>query len=76
MPIYEYECPRCGRFDLMQKITEAPLAQHSCGAQVRRLISATSFSLQGTGWYVTDYARKGSSGEKKDSAQSSASAST
>ncbi len=64
MPIYEYKCQGCGRdLELMQKITEAPLEVcPSCGGMLQRLISSTSFVLKGTGWYATDYARKGSSG--------------
>ncbi len=59
MPIYEYLCKRCGEFELMQRITEAPLARcPSCRGKVTKLISNTSFQLRGSGWYVTDYARK------------------
>jgi predicted nucleic acid-binding Zn ribbon protein len=47
----------------MQKITDDPLEEcPSCGGRLNRLISSTSFILKGTGWYVTDYARK----EKKE----------
>jgi putative FmdB family regulatory protein len=60
MPIYEYECKNCGeRFEVWQKITEEPLKVcEKCGGELVRLISQTSFILKGTGWYVTDYARK------------------
>ena len=70
MPIYEYACDHCGVFEEMQRITDAPLAKcPKCKRKVRRLISQTSFQLKGSGWYVTDYARKGNgggSGGKKD----------
>jgi len=70
MPIYEYECPRCGVFDVMQKITEKPLRKcPTCKAKVTKLLSNTSFQLKGTGWYVTDYARKGGDGAKRDGAK-------
>ncbi len=60
MPIYEYECKNCGeRFEVWQKITDEPLKVcEKCGGELVRLISQTSFILKGTGWYVTDYARK------------------
>ncbi|HWO41912.1 MAG TPA: zinc ribbon domain-containing protein [Candidatus Eisenbacteria bacterium] len=60
MPIYEYQCNRCGIFEVSQRITEKPLSKcPTCKAKVKRLISNTSFQLKGTGWYITDYARKG-----------------
>ena len=63
MPIYEYRCPKCGDFEAMQKISDAPLTQcPTCRRKVTKLISSTSFQLKGSGWYITDYARK-SSGE-------------
>jgi putative FmdB family regulatory protein len=67
MPIYEYECSRCNEvFEVMQRITEEPLATHDgCGGAVRKLISQSSFHLKGSGWYVTDYARKGAPGDAK-----------
>lgn len=65
MPIYEYRCDRCGEFEVTQRITEPALADcPTCSGPVARLISATSFQLKGSGWYVTDYARKGANGGK------------
>jgi len=60
MPIYEYECKNCGaHFEVWQKITDEPLRKcEKCGGELRKLISESSFILKGTGWYVTDYARK------------------
>ena len=59
MPIYEYQCQKCGTFEITQKITEKPLGKcPTCKGKVKKLISNTSFQLKGTGWYVTDYARK------------------
>ncbi|HYC21476.1 MAG TPA: zinc ribbon domain-containing protein [Candidatus Bathyarchaeia archaeon] len=61
MPIYEYRCPNCGDFDVMQKITDAALKKcpRCKKAKLTKLISQTAFQLKGTGWYVTDYAGKG-----------------
>ena len=66
MPIYEYECESCGKVvEKWQRITESPLTTcEECGGRLHKLISRSSFHLKGSGWYVTDYARKGSSGEK------------
>ena len=60
MPIYEYQCQKCGTFEATQRITDKALVKcPTCKSKVKRLISNTSFQLKGTGWYVTDYARKG-----------------
>ncbi len=59
MPIYEYQCEKCGGFEVTQKITENPLKRcPTCKGKVKKLISNTSFQLKGTGWYITDYGRK------------------
>src|SRR6516165_4420478 len=61
MPIYEYKCNQCGVFEVTQRITDKPLKRcPSCKGRVERIISNTSFVLKGTGWYVTDYAKRGS----------------
>jgi putative FmdB family regulatory protein len=63
MPLYEYRCQRCDQtFEVRQKFSDAPLEVHEgCGGQVERLLSAPALQFKGTGWYVTDYARNGSS---------------
>lgn len=63
MPVYEYECLKCGeRFEEIRKFSDPPVKKHDgCGGKVKKLLSAPSFQFKGTGWYVTDYARKGSS---------------
>jgi len=68
MPMYEYECQKCGgRFELIQKFSDAPMTEHeSCGGAVERLISAPALQFKGSGWYITDYARSGSAGKKDD----------
>ena len=61
MPIYEYECGKCGEvFEVTQRISDAPLKKHDvCGSKkVKKLISQSSFQLKGGGWYVTDYTNK------------------
>ena len=76
MPIYEYHCQKCGTFEVTQRITEKSLGKcPTCKGKVKKLISNTSFQLKGTGWYVTDYARKGQNGasSKDDSKAKSSS---
>ncbi len=56
MPIYEYECPSCGRFDVLQKMSAPALEIHDvCGQKVRKLISAAGFAFKGSGFYINDY---------------------
>ena len=74
MPIYEYECESCGRvIEKWQKITEEPIktCEH-CGGRVHKLVSMSSFHLKGSGWYVTDYAKKNTKDAKKEKASTSA----
>ena len=58
MPIYEYECTKCGKIDeVLQTFTDRSLKKcRYCSGKVHKLISQSSFHLKGTGWYVTDYA--------------------
>ena len=60
MPIYEYECTECGVVEeALQKFSDKPLTACShCTGKLRRLISNSAFHLKGSGWYVTDYAKK------------------
>jgi putative FmdB family regulatory protein len=69
MPIYEYKCKKCGfKTEKLQKISEKPL--RTCPAchkpALEKLISNTSFQLKGTGWYVTDFKNKTTSGNKEE----------
>jgi putative FmdB family regulatory protein len=62
MPLYEYQCEACGhKFELIRKFSDPPVETcPSCGSgTVQKLQSASAFQLKGTGWYLTDYARKG-----------------
>jgi len=60
MPIYEYECTDCGKVEeALQKFSDAPLTCcRSCQGKLKRLVSHSAFHLKGSGWYVTDYAKK------------------
>ena len=62
MPLYEYECEKCGhRFETIQKFSDPPLETcPKCGGHVHKLIAAPAFQFKGSGWYITDYAKKGS----------------
>ena len=70
MPIYEYKCNKCGVFEAMQGIKEAPLKKcPTCKSKVERQMSRGSFILKGSGWYATDYAKKSTpSSTESDSA--------
>jgi putative FmdB family regulatory protein len=77
MPIYEYKCPKCGEFEVTQRITEDALKKcPTCKSKVERLLSRTSFILKGTGWYATDYASKPSGDAAKEDAAKADSAPT
>lgn len=61
MPIYEYDCPRCGRFEALQKMSATPLEVHEpCGSSVTRAMSASAFAFKGSGFYLTDYGGRNS----------------
>ncbi len=59
MPIYEYECKKCGKItEALQGFNDPPLKKcKHCKGKLEKLISLSSFQLQGTGWYSTDYAK-------------------
>jgi len=71
MPIYEYECPKCGLFECVQKATDKPLKANpdccdkNCPKKAQKVISAAAFHLKGGGWYKTDYGSTGSAGKGK-----------
>lgn len=81
MPLHEYECKKCGhRFERIQKFSDPPVKKcPECGGKVEQLLSAPAVQFKGSGWYVTDYARKSSGpsasgsdfGSKSDSASDS-----
>ena len=80
MPLYEYQCDACQkRFEKIQKFSD-PLVDTcpSCGGHVTKLFSSPAIQFKGTGWYITDYAKKSStdSSSKTSSATPSSDTST
>ena len=74
MPIYEYEClNNKHRFEVIQRFADPPVEHCTvCGEPVQKLLSSPAIQFKGTGWYITDYARKGSSeGSKEGSKETS-----
>lgn len=67
MPIYEYECKKCGKTtEALQSFSDEPLTIcPKCKGELAKLISQSAFHLKGSGWYVTDYAGKKPSADKK-----------
>jgi putative FmdB family regulatory protein len=63
MPLYEYQCKKCGhRFEKIQKFSDRMVKKcPDCGGPVEQMISAPAVQFKGSGWYVTDYAKKSSS---------------
>ena len=60
MPLYEYKCNKCSAtFEVIQKITELPMKKcPQCGGSVKKVISAPAIQFKGSGFYITDYAKK------------------
>jgi putative FmdB family regulatory protein len=59
MPIYEYKCENGHVFDVMQKLSEDPLASCvECGAPVRKVLHPVGISFKGSGFYSTDYSKQ------------------
>lgn len=65
VPLYEYECQACHfRFEKLQRLSDPPPKKcPECGGKVVQMMSTSSVQFKGSGWYVTDYARKGSGGD-------------
>ena len=78
MPLYEYQCEKCGhRFEKIQRLSDPPPeACPVCGGAVHKMQSAPAFQFKGSGWYITDYAKSGSrdSKDSKDHTPASSSA--
>ena len=68
MPLYEYQCKSCHtKTERIQKFSDPPLTEcPHCGGEMEQLLSAPAVQFKGAGWYVTDYARKGSGAAPKD----------
>jgi putative FmdB family regulatory protein len=74
MPLYEYECEAESgrRFEIIQKFSDEPLTVcPTCGGPVRRLISSPAIQFKGSGWYITDYAKKSGTDAGKDTSSAS-----
>ncbi len=69
MPLYEYQCAKCGhRFEKIQKFSDKKIKKcPECGGPVEQVISAPAVQFKGSGWYVTDYAKKSSATSASDS---------
>jgi putative FmdB family regulatory protein len=73
MPIYEYRCERGHTFEVVQRMTDDPLASCStCGAPVQRVFHPVAVHFKGSGFYNTDYGKKkaGASSESGSSSES------
>ena len=72
MPLYEYACTQCGkRIEKIQKFSDPPLTKcEKCGGRLKQLLSSPAIQFKGSGWYVTDYARKPSTVTPNSSAGS------
>ena len=73
MPIYEYQCSKCGFIkETFHKISEEPkITCPECSHLMKKLISSSSFHLKGSGWYVTDYKKNNSDNNKKSQSKTS-----
>jgi putative FmdB family regulatory protein len=73
MPNYEYLCKKCGhRFEQIRKFSDKQLRKcPECGGVIEQVISAPAVQFKGSGWYVTDYAKKGASSGASSSSSSS-----
>lgn len=72
MPNYEYLCKNCGhRFEQIRKFSDKPLRKcPECGGVIEQVISAPAVQFKGSGWYVTDYAKKGAASAGSSSSSS------
>jgi putative FmdB family regulatory protein len=66
MPIYEFRCKKCGnQIEVFQKLSDkSPTRCKKCGGRLEKMVSSPAIQFKGEGWYVTDYARKGTVSEK------------
>ena len=75
MPLYEYQCDACGhRFEKIRKFSDPPVETcPQCGkGPVKKLPSSPAIQFKGSGWYITDYAKKsGTDGGKPGDAPAS-----
>jgi putative FmdB family regulatory protein len=72
LPLYEYACTQCGqRTEKIRKFSDPPLTKcEKCGGKLKQLVSSSAIRFKGSGWYVTDYARKPSTATANSAASS------
>jgi len=60
MPLYEYVCTQCHRrCEIIQKVNDPPPKSCKvCGGAMKKVVSAPAIQFKGSGWYITDYAKK------------------
>jgi len=77
MPLYEYECKKCHhRFERLQKFSDPHVKKcPKCGGPIEQVISAPAVQFKGSGWYVTDYAKKSTTGSASSSSNGDSSSS-
>jgi putative FmdB family regulatory protein len=72
MPIYEYKCENGHVFDVLQRLSDDPVTDCTvCGAPVKKVLHPVGISFKGSGFYSTDYDKKGPKGEPKEAAATS-----
>jgi putative FmdB family regulatory protein len=72
MPFYEYRCEKGHTFEVMQKMTDDPVTTcQTCDAQVQRVFHPVAVHFKGSGFYNTDYGKKGSKAAEKAAEKSS-----
>jgi putative FmdB family regulatory protein len=73
MPLYEYQCKKCHhRFEKIQKFSDSHVKRcPECGGPIEQLVSAPAVRFKGSGWYVTDYAKKPAGGSASSSGSDS-----
>lgn len=62
LPLYEYACAQCGQhMEKIRKFSDPPLTKcEKCGGKLKQLLSSPAIRFKGTGWYITDYAKRSS----------------
>ena len=66
MPLYEYECTKCGeKIEVIRSFSDPPLTVcPNCGGVLVKLLSSPAFQFKGSGFYLTDYGKSGSAGDR------------
>ena len=66
MPLYEYECAKCSeKIEVIRSFSDPPLVVcPNCGGELKKLLSSPAFQFKGSGFYLTDYGKSGSAGDR------------